>query len=193
MIRNQPFKYWNYISDVAKSHFIKKVCICGTESTGKTILTENLARHFNTNFVPEWGRYVVNNSNDVTEQNLIDIGRIHAKDILKKILKSNKILFSDTDLNTTKMYYQYFFKKTPEYEKWIEDANNFDLYIFLDKDAPYIQDGTRLDKNKRNDLSDYHYNYLKNKQVNLSIISGDTWDLRTEKAIKIIENNFFNY
>lgn len=33
-----------------------RVCIVGAESTGKTVLAQNLAKHFNTEWVPEYGR-----------------------------------------------------------------------------------------------------------------------------------------
>jgi HTH-type transcriptional regulator, transcriptional repressor of NAD biosynthesis genes len=46
-----PFANWELISEAARPYFVKKVCLCGTESTGKTILCERLAKHFNTVFV----------------------------------------------------------------------------------------------------------------------------------------------
>lgn len=190
-IRNNPFKNWNYIADVAKPYFVKKICICGTESTGKTVLTEFLAKHFNTNYVPEWGRAIVKKSEETTIDDIKNIGRTHAIDILEKAKTSNKILFSDTDLNTTKMYSKYFFNTIPTYDDWIEKANNFDLYIFCDNDAPYVQDGTRLLKSERDELRNYHYDYLKSKNLKIEMITGYDWDERTKMAIKIVEN-FFN-
>jgi HTH-type transcriptional repressor of NAD biosynthesis genes len=192
MIRNNPVKYWDYISDVAKPYFVKKICICGTESTGKTTLTEKLAKRFNTNYVPEWGRQIVRKSEEVTLNDIMNIGTTHARDIIEKINRSNKILFSDTNLDTTKMYSKYFFDTIPEYEEWVEKANIFDLHLFLENDASYIQDGTRLPKEDRDKLRDYHYNYLRSKGLKMEIISGTDWNSRTNMAIDIIEKNFFN-
>ncbi len=192
-IRNNPIKYWDYISKEAKPYFVKKICICGTESTGKTVLTEILAKHFNTNYVPEWGRKIVKNSLETTMDDIKNIGNAHARDILEKIKNSNKILFSDTDLNTTKMYSKYFFDEIPIYEDWVEEANIFDLYIFLENDAPYIQDGGRLPIEERNELRNFHYNYLKSKGLKIEIINGEDWNNRTEKAIEIVNRNFFNF
>jgi HTH-type transcriptional regulator, transcriptional repressor of NAD biosynthesis genes len=191
-IRNNPIKHWEFISDSAKPYFVKKICICGTESTGKTILTEKLARLFDTNYVPEWGRQIVRKSEEVTLEDITRIGTTHARDILEKVNSSNKILFSDTDLNTTKMYSKYFFDKIPEYEEWVENANNFDLHIFLENDAPYIQDGTRLPKEDRDKLRNYHYDYLTSKGLKIEIVNGTEWDERTQKAIDIVKKNFFN-
>jgi HTH-type transcriptional repressor of NAD biosynthesis genes len=189
-IRNHPFVYWNYIPDHVKPYFVKKVCICGTESTGKSVLTEKLAKRFHTNYVQEWGREICGKTNECTRENIIEIGKAHAEDINKKIVTSNKILFSDTDLNTTKMYSYFLFNDIPVFENWIEEANRFDLYVFLENDAPYIQDGTRLEKNKRDELRDYHYDYLISKGYNVKIVTGHDWGIRYEKAVRIIEETF---
>lgn len=192
LIKSDPVKYWDYISKYAKSYFVKKICICGTESTGKTVLTEKLAKIFNTNYVPEWGRLIVKKSNETSFDDILNIGQTHARDIIFKSNLSNKILFSDTDLNTTKMYSKYFFDKIPEFSNWIEKANEFDLFIFLENDAPYIQDGTRLPKEERDELRNLHYNNLISKGVKMEVVSGENWDDRTKMAIEIINKNFFN-
>ena len=50
LIRESPFKYWDFISATAKPYFIKKIILLGSESTGKSFLTERLANFFNTEF-----------------------------------------------------------------------------------------------------------------------------------------------
>lgn len=48
MIRQNPYKYFEYLPNCVKPYYTKKVCIIGTESTGKTTLARNLAKYFNT-------------------------------------------------------------------------------------------------------------------------------------------------
>ncbi|MBP7848342.1 AAA family ATPase [Patescibacteria group bacterium] len=55
-IRNNPFKYRNYIPKIVQPYFVKKVCIVGAESTGKSTLTKRLAEYYNSTFVHEVGR-----------------------------------------------------------------------------------------------------------------------------------------
>jgi len=75
-----------------------------------------------------------------------------------------------------------------EFDKWIEDTNRFDLYLFLDNDAPYVQDGTRLSKSRRDKLQDY---YLEHFNIDiLNRISGSDWEERTKMAIDIIKTKF---
>ena len=186
-IRNHPFVYWDYIPDIVKPHFVKKICICGTESTGKSTMTEKLAKRYHTNFVQEWGRVICPNTDECTFDMIMEIGKSHAKDIQEKIRTSNKILFSDTDLNTTKMYSYFLFNKMPIFEQWIEEVNKFDLHIFLENDAPYIDDGTRLNEERRNELRDYHYDFLISQGCNVQVVSGSDWEIRYEKAVRIID------
>lgn len=76
---------------------IKKIAITGPESTGKSLLAEQLARYYNTVYVPEYAREYIDNLNK--PYNFDDILKI-AKAQLKneKLLetKANKILFCDT-------------------------------------------------------------------------------------------------
>ena len=49
-------KYWDFLVDAAKPYFVQKIVIYGPESTGKTTLSANLAKHFNTEWIPEFAR-----------------------------------------------------------------------------------------------------------------------------------------
>jgi len=190
-IRNHPFVYWNYIPDVVKPYFVKKICISGTESTGKSVMAEKLAKRYHTEFVQEWGRIICPASDSCTLDMIMEIGKSHAKDLNEKVIKANKVLFSDTDLNTTKMYSFFLFDKIPTFADWIEEANHFDLHLFLENDSPFIQDGTRLSEERRNELRDYHYDFLVSQGCNIKIVSGSDWDVRYEKACRIIDEEIF--
>jgi HTH-type transcriptional repressor of NAD biosynthesis genes len=98
-------------------------------------------------------------------------------------------------LTTTKIYSHFLFDKIPIFDSWIEDANKFDLFLFLDNDAPYIQDGTRLKESERNKLRDYYLEFFRTSPntllgVNVKIINGVNWEERTEKSIEIIKAIF---
>ena len=55
-IRFNPYEEWQYLPPVCREYYAKRVLIVGSESTGKSTLTENLAIAYNTNFVKEIGR-----------------------------------------------------------------------------------------------------------------------------------------
>ena len=189
-IRETPFLYWNYIADEAKSWFVKKITLAGTKSTGKSVLTERLAKYFNTSFVPEMGREIIEKTNECTPADLYKIADIHAKAIQSKISTANKLLFVDTDLIITKSYSQFLFGKELIVESWIEEVNKFDLYLFMEPDCEFIQDGTRLSANERNALSDHHKVFFEKAGVHVFSINGD-WDERYKQAVHTVEQIFF--
>lgn len=156
LIRQNSFQYWDYLPGNVKPYFVKRICLVGTESTGKSVLTERLAKHFNTVFVPETAREIIEKTAECSPAHLKQIAEIHAKAIIEKTKLANKFLFVDTDLNITKSYSRFLFAQDLKTEKWIEKANRFDLYFYLDKEIEFVQDGTRLGKKERNLLDESH-------------------------------------
>lgn len=190
-IRARPFDYWDLIADAAKSYFVKKIVLVGSESTGKTTLAEKLARHYNTVFVPEMAREIIEKTNECTYKDLFKIAELHAATILKKLPEADKLFFADTDILITKSYSQFLFGKELIIDNWIETANKFDLYLFLEPDCDYIQDGTRLSVDERNTLSEHHKATFKTAGVAIEYINGNCNE-RFEKAITIIDKHFFS-
>lgn len=185
-IRNDPFSYWDFLSDAVRPYFIKKVCVYGSESTGKTTLTQLLANHFNTIGIPEMAREIIEHTNNCTPDDLLKIAELHALGINKEIAGANKLLFVDTDINTTRSYSRFLFNKELIVPEWIEAANKFDLYLYLDIDAPYVQDGTRLNEEERNKLNQSHRQELENHGINYVLIQGSDWDERFKKAVAAV-------
>lgn len=188
-IRARPFKYWEFISDAARPWFIKTICIVGTESTGKSTLTEKLAVHFETVYVKEMARDIVETTDTCTYENLLQIAETHANAINEKRVVANKLLFVDTDINITRSYSEFLFKSELRVEKWITEANRFDLYLFLEPDCEYIQDGTRLSAEERNRLSEHHRKFFQRQGISTASIDGN-WQNRFDRACKIVKDIF---
>jgi HTH-type transcriptional repressor of NAD biosynthesis genes len=135
------------------------------------------------------GREVVEVTDNCTYEDLLRIASLHGKKILDKLPGANKLLFVDTDVNITASYSEFLFNKTLTPEKWIEDANHFDLYLFLEPDCEYVQDGTRLSMEERNKLSEHHKKFFQSKGIKFISIGGD-WENRFIEDCKIIEETF---
>jgi len=189
-IRNNPTKYWDYMPSVVQPYFVKKVCILGTESTGKSVLTESLARHFDTTYVPEVARDIVEKTEEVTSNDLRQIAEQHARMILEKVNVANRLLFIDTDLNITKSYSKFLFDQSLVVPGWIEEANRSDLYFYLESDCPYVQDGTRLSEQRRESLNRFHKLHLSESNIPFHTINGD-WNNRLATTIDIIKETYF--
>lgn len=188
-IRNNPRDFWQYLADEAKPYFVIKVAIAGTESTGKSILTQRLAEYFHTAYVPEMAREIVEKTITVTPAHLQEIASLHARTILDRLSVANRILLVDTDLITTQSYSWFLFGEPLYTDEWINTANEFDLYIFLEPDCSFVQDGTRLDLAQRNALSNHHRTLYEASGVSVVFIGGD-WEQRFRKAVDCICHYF---
>lgn len=116
MIRENPLKYWNYITYPFRRVFSKNILICGTASEGKTTLVKDLGKYFNAPYSHEYAR-------DYMEESGISEWELDGADYLafldgqyqmnKKLINSpanNGIFFADSDSMTTRMYAEYYCK-----------------------------------------------------------------------------------
>ena len=150
-IRKNPYKYFDYLPNCVKKYYTKKVCIIGTESCGKTTLVRNLAKLYNTTHVEEAGRYICDEAggiDNMQKYHYFEILFKHKQDEKLALEHANKVLFIDTDSLITLYYYKLGFKEQSEkdFERIatsISNLNNYDLYLFLEPDVAWIQDGTR--------------------------------------------------
>ena len=107
-IRQDPsiFKHWSFLPPQVQSYFTKKIYLVGTESVGKSKMTSDLAKLFNTNYVQEVGReYCQNTNNQLTPELFNLIAMDHALLQKSKINFSNKVLFIDSDAVITQYYF----------------------------------------------------------------------------------------
>ena len=184
-----PFKYWNYIPEMVRPYFVKKIAIVGAKSTGKSTLAKMLATHFNTCYVKEIARDIMDRTEDCTPAHLQQITVVHAKEIIAQQAVANKLMFADTELNITKSYSQFLFQQELVVDQWIETANTFDMYLYLDIDCPFEQDGTRLNISSREKLALSHIQQFSKAKINFVGIGGN-WENRFNKAVNIIEQHF---
>lgn len=182
-IWSNPLKYWKYIPDNVKPHFLKRVCIFGPESTGKTTLTRKLARYFKTVYCDEYARGLLEFSDgNVKYSDIAKIARGHRASEEALALQANKILFSDTDIITTIIWSKVLFGKVPS---WIEREvknRSYDLYLLLDIDVPWLKDNQRYLPNKRKWFMNLCIKELKKYGRKYVVISGG-WDKRYKKAV----------
>lgn len=140
-IRNDPARHWNFIPGPVRSWYQKRAVLFGAESTGKTTLARQLARDFGTLHVPEYGR--VHDANRAPGPWLpADFRRIMAghralRDAISP--EAGPVLIEDTDPLLTSVWQDYLTGTSPEAAP--EDIA--DLYLLLDTDQPWQDDGTR--------------------------------------------------
>ena len=153
MIRNNPYECWEYLPRCVQKYYTKKVCVIGTESTGKTTLVRKLAKEFNTTHVEEAGRYICDDAGGIDNMQKYHYFEIlfKHKQLEKEAMEdSNKVILIDTDSLITLYYYELGFGIHEELDfafknvaEGISKLNNYDLYVFLEPDVAWVQDGTR--------------------------------------------------
>jgi HTH-type transcriptional repressor of NAD biosynthesis genes len=142
LIRNAPLTYWNFIPDVVKPFYVKKICFYGPESTGKSVMAKKIAEQYQTEYVPEVARELIT-SNEFSEGDIIAIGYAQIQRIHEKLVTANKFLFCDTDTITTAIYSNYYLNSVPPILKKLEKEITYDLYFLFDIDVPWVQDEIR--------------------------------------------------
>ena len=138
-IREKPFKYWDYLPDPVKNYFLKRIYILGSESTEKSTLTQNLAKHYQTNFVPKYFKtYLEGKKGVLTKEDISFIaqGQIASEKALLK--NANKIFFSDRDLLKTSIWDDFLYQSCEPWIKELSYQNNYDLYLLTDIENSYI-------------------------------------------------------
>ncbi|MDR6563257.1 MULTISPECIES: AAA family ATPase [unclassified Arcicella] len=184
-VRNNMVDNWKYLPESVKLNLVTKVVILGTESTGKSTLTQKLAKYYRCGAVLEIGRDLIPNSNDFTFDDLHLVANEHARQIDTASVGSSPLLIIDTDIHTTKSYSKFTFGKELLISDKIYKSNKAHLYLYLNNDVEYFQDGTRLCETQRNLLDLSHRQILIDHDIDIVEIKGD-WDKRFEKAVEQI-------
>ena len=186
LIRNHPFQYWEFIPKEVRPYFVKKICFYGPESTGKSTMAEKMALHYQTTFVPEVARELIN-SNDITIDDIIEIGTAQTERVKEKTNSANKLVFCDTDLITTKIYSQYYLNEVPQILNDLEKEICYDLYFLLDIDVEWVADHLRDFGDRRLEMFNLFKSELEKRGIAYIQISGD-YKTREEKIRKIIDS-----
>jgi NadR type nicotinamide-nucleotide adenylyltransferase len=140
---------------------ILKVAIVGPESTGKTVLAESLADHFNTKWVPEYARDYLNMINrPYTRDDLetIALEQINMEERFAKMVKD--VLICDTTLLVIKIWSEFKYGNCPA---WISDeviSRYYNLHLLTYIDVPWEEDPQREHPHKRQFLYDLYLREL---------------------------------
>jgi len=188
LIRSTPFRHWDYLAPAARPYFVKRVCVFGPESTGKSTLTVQLAEHFNTTFVPETARALLGERHVVYED-IAAIIKAQASAVLEQSAEARCLLFCDTDLLTTRIYSEHYFGRMPPVPDWVEAVHVYDLYLFCDIDTPWIADPQRDLGDRRTEFRDKFLEALVATNIPYTIICG-SWEERLECAVQAVHEKF---
>jgi HTH-type transcriptional repressor of NAD biosynthesis genes len=125
---------------------LKRICLLGAESTGKTTLARALAEAHGTVWNPEYGRAYTELGRDPeapwTSEEFTHIARIQCwyEDCLAGSARG--VLFCDTDAFTTALFHEvYLGSPSHGFDELLE--RRYDLFLVCGLDVPWRHDGIR--------------------------------------------------
>ncbi|WP_242923417.1 AAA family ATPase [Pontibacter liquoris] len=143
-----------------------KVAITGPESTGKSTISEKLASHYNTVWVPEYARtYIGNLGQPYTLADIEAIARGQLALEQEIAQQARTILFSDTDLLVLKIWSEHAFGRCPA---WIREKlarQDYNLCLLMGVDLPWEPDPQR----EHPHLRQYFYDWYKRELEQLGV------------------------
>ncbi|MCX6306470.1 MAG: ATP-binding protein [Bacteroidetes bacterium] len=167
---------------------IRKIAITGPESTGKSMLAEQLAGHYDTTWVPEYAReYLELLGAPYQEKDILLIARGQLSAEASKLGHASNFLFCDTELLVTKIWSDVKYGRCDPWITEMIDAHPYDLFLLCDIDLPWQFDPLREHPDQRQFLFDLYFNELKNRKLPFAVVHG-TGPGRLKNAVEIIEN-----
>lgn len=193
-VRSNPYEHWDFLAPQAKQHFVKKVCIIGVESTGKSTMTINLANHFSTQSVEEVGRTICESEYHFSED-MMNIEHYEYVAMQHKIKEynvaktANKVMFSDTN-NMITMFSAGCMGKYSNLLKEMAKAEKYDLVIMLDIDVPWVYDPLRTNNTQQKRESTFQYlkDICTDVGMEYVLVSGEDYNERLYKCIDLVNN-----
>lgn len=180
-VREHPFTYWPYIPPEVRPHFVKKICLYGPESTGKSTMAQRMAEKYNTAWVPEVARELIT-SNEFSVDDIIRIGYAQTQRVTDQSKVANKLLFCDTDVITTQIYSQHYLNVTPPILYELEQQVKYDAYLLFETDVAWVPDGLRDLGDRRETMFAVFKQALDTRGIPYSIIRGSYPEREDEVA-----------
>ena len=166
---------------------IFKIVILGPESTGKSILSQALAKHYNTNFVEEYARkYLTERNNQYDKFDLVHLAKVQIELEKEQEKNAKKFLFIDNDFINLKIWMQEVFKEENTFINKLIVTHRYDLYLLCDIDIPWEKELLRNNEHNREYLFKRFEEELQNHQLPYLKISG-IGDARIKNAINTID------
>lgn len=193
-IRKNPYRHWEWLPNVVKPHYVKRVLLMGGESTGKSTLTINLANRFNTNYVEEAGRDLSEKSGTdrlMLSEDFTEILLQHKLNEMHAAEHSNRVLFIDTDALITQFFMNFLEDPMIEQNRALSDSidalNRYDLILFLEPDVAFVQDGDRSEiiRDNREKYSDQIKALLHSHGRDFTVVRG-SYEERYQTAVQLV-------
>lgn len=153
---------------------IKKIAIVGPESTGKSTISQQLAKYYQVPWVPEYARYYCAAlTTDCTLQD--EVNMFHGQVALEEsvmAMADTDFIICDTTFVTVKIWSDEMFGETPQVVLDELYKRPYDLYLLLDIDLPWQEDPLRDFPTMREHFMEVWHQELQALGANYVVIGG---------------------
>ena len=190
MIRADVDAHRQWLSPQVYASFVRRVCILGGESSGKSTLADKLARALGTVYVPEYGRELWERQHGVLAfDDLRAIGERQVSVEEEAAGRATEFLICDTSPLTTVFYSRHLFGRADPALEQLAASTRYDVSVLCEPDFPFVQDGTRQDEAFRLRQHAWYVAALAER--------GDTWlsakgpiEQRVESIVTFLRSGF---
>jgi NadR type nicotinamide-nucleotide adenylyltransferase len=165
---------------------MKRVVLTGSESVGKTELAARLGEHFGVPVAAEFVRsYAAQRGGTLgfNDHGPIARGQMASEDAA--IARAKDIVILDTDLVSTVIYCEHYFKACPEWIREEATKRAAELYLLLKPDIPWVADGVRDRGTRREEMHELFRSQLERMKVRYVEIGGEREE-RFSAAVRAI-------
>jgi NadR type nicotinamide-nucleotide adenylyltransferase len=186
---------------------LKKIVVIGPESTGKSTLCGELARHYDTLWCPEYAReYLTTHGTEYNYDDLLTIakGQVQLEENFESRVRnqgsevssnltahSSQLLFIDTDMYVMKVWCEFVFGKCHQFILDQITVRKYDLYLLCNTDLEWVPDKLREypDLATRKKLYEIYKTLLRRQPTPWVEISGNS-DQRLRTSIEAVNSLF---
>jgi nicotinamide riboside kinase len=167
----------------------KIVVITGAESTGKSQLTRDLAKHYGVHYFPEFARDYVEKLTIIYDFNDVEnIAKKQLEQLQQAKSTSSPVVFLDTWLIITKIWFRVVFNKVPDWLNREIKINKVDLFLVCHTDIAWKKDAVRENGGEMRDILQKAYiDELKKNNYKYYIVKG-LGPERLKNAIKFVDS-----
>lgn len=149
-----------------------RIAVTGPESTGKSSMAMQLAKHFGGSFVPEFAREYLTKLNRL--YTIDDVETIARKQIQLEdsISLNNKLIFCDTDLLVCRIWMEVVFGACPDWLILESQKQRYSHTLLMNIDLAWQPDPLREHPHLREELFNRYRTALIEDHRTFTIISG---------------------
>ena len=187
-IRARPRAHWRFLPPPVQAYYTRRIVVIGSESTGKTVLSAQLAAHYGTVWTPEFARgYLDAKPAPLHDSDIEPIARGQIEIQQRGVRAATRLVFHDTDLVSTKVYAEHYYGRCASWIHTAARAKRAHLYLLCAPDVPWVPDPQRDRPDRRVEMHALFVTALRALRAQTVTLRGG-WAERFERAVRAVDN-----